>query len=1745
NIFGILIIMISAMKIVKLTYQVTKWKSLCVEKTCYVAGLMERNVAIASIQLNADRNGFLQESYVIKLNQKPTDVALFQHWNDNSKKPDIIAVIATEKSELLWFKIEETQHVTIFFWSWFLQKNISHINIFQVEYDYQILIITKLSTETTGDLLRQKIQLSDLALSSAVVNVGPDYFLSIPQKSLKSLLVFKLKDNHFLSYKNLTSDGIDDVISFKIASKAFLAFNGINAGIYRFTENDLVREKVVDMHFEGVNYWLPIHVTTFGDEIILMAQRSLVIGIHKSFVIEIITYNGDKFEEHEDVRCLYFGEDVLGLSCLPGEESEKGIVGATSISLDDVLGLLIPRENGFSELFTMQTDVKKKSNPLQHQLEEFVKQRQRLNDLITEQEKRYTEIVANPQQIFDPDSIKTQLQKINQDVDLMKDRIDSVTNPTHYKKIIFNGLVEVQSDANFEAIEVAKIDGQLANDVLGDIVLKDEMAPILSLKIFQDLEIVDLNFVRVNNIDSSNLLFISDNITINHNLILAKSLIVQENVTADEVNGIIFENEVVDLNSLADDLVFEKVEVLGNVEVNEINNFPILQAFEDLKFDSENMQFDTLYIPYSMVVENVNDENFNEFLEQLCLKNIKTYIPGITNVIGDIMVRGNAKTEYLNKLKFPKEYVFTDNSFTNITGEKNFASTLITSNLNCDGTIDDVYTPRIITLTTNQNVTGTTTFKNLKVTESLDVAGNVLGEQANKFLPNPVLLDTSFIKANVHFKNLEVEGSIILTENFNGKHFETLLSDIVYTNEEPVIEAMKQFPEGFTVRTNLLISSNSINDINLNSIVTKDTDQILNITTLRGIVNFGNIDTDGLYDSIDIRELDDTVVKLDGEQYISSTLVFEDNIDVNELEIFETINDVSQDQFLNETRIEEIGESVENIIVEGSIFGDIDGFNLAEFDRRKLSFTKDQVIESNYNIEKSFMENMESVQINNVETYEFSQDFLLENLKKELLAGKLEVKNCHVDSLDVDQINSKTTIDLGGSLWKNGVKKYNVTSLIFNDDTYFNSMQIENLSGVSFSRFIKNIVFKNETNPKLTGRKTFLQGLTVKKLIETDKLNHMVLADILTKQGRQEISGSVTIHGNVFFDNNVIVSESINNISVSSITENYQLNNDEIKVKEIRGYVNDKLAQKFVDDIVYKEGDFRLQGETIFENNVDIKRNIRVVGYTNNIDLTAFASNVVMVTKDTDIKGPVRFKDPVDVENRITLFGNMKTQTLNGIDLQSWTENAIFVNKGYLKATTEQKIVNMIVGNYVLEEVEIVDSLYAEYINDINTNTLIPLRSQQNLTELSFEEIGSFNDIFVGNSTNYRNLSDEFINTVLTMSDEEIDSDVEFVGNVYVEGDMKLLGQLNYMGTNKIVTTNTNQNLTAFYNFKSKVALEKNLKVSELVNGIDVTNWMIEGVRTSSPFPQNVTHNWLIQQDLIFEEDANGQALINGLDLQKFRQEVEDKRNYKYAIEKGFIHFRFVKSVAFGLISQIISVHNDDLLYFVIRSQPVCDIQGTNIWQLIDNGFMNMAFVPRNLATGLALRTGKKLIRLNRDDSIIDDFSYEAETVIRGNFTEEFNTYLPGRKESDLVVMKVGIRSSKRSLLAVASHEETSVKGSLDFIKIYEDVVTGKVFHKVPTYKPSSLVSLQFNNGETLLAFMEDESVLQVYEYKGIEGFKHKLSAKLEGSELFTMTLQRYKKERKIVGLVDKKRISLIEAVMLGNQIEDNLQCSL
>lgn len=115
-------------------------------------------------------------------------------------------------------------------------------------------------------------------------------------------------------------------------------------------------------------------------------------------------------------------------------------------------------------------------------------------------------------------------------------------------------------------------------------------------------------------------------------------------------------------------------------------------------------------------------------------------------------------------------------------------------------------------------------------------------------------------------------------------------------------------------------------------------------------------------------------------------------------------------------------------------------------------------------------------------------------------------------------------------------------------------------------------------------------------------------------------------------------------------------------------------------------------------------------------------------------------------------------------------------------------------------------------------------------------------------------------------------------------------------------------------------------------------------------------------------------------------------------------------------------------------------------------------------------------------------------------------------------------------------------------MQIYEDISKADLFQVIPTYKPSSLLSLEFgNNGETLLLFLENNEFLQVYEYKGLAGFRPRTRINTKAKKLVQMSLPCDGiNESKIIGLIGEKKIKLLKAVMAGNQfhIDQNL-CNL
>lgn len=185
----------------------------------------------------------------------------------------------------------------------------------------------------------------------------------------------------------------------------------------------------------------------------------------------------------------------------------------------------------------------------------------------------------------------------------------------------------------------------------------------------------------------------------------------------------------------------------------------------------------------------------------------------------------------------------------------------------------------------------------------IDPNGTISGRHLDEFLSNPTLRDTNQIHANCIFNTLEIEGSLYVQNTIDDIYLDDLLDNVVYKHEpSPKINSFKRFQS--IEAPNIQLTTKLINDIPLSSFLTTDTEQTFNVNKIHANVYFQRLHLDGLFDFINVTELDMNAIKLFGDQYTDAELIFQDgdfvHIDTARLDVLETINniDVSIWQFV-------------------------------------------------------------------------------------------------------------------------------------------------------------------------------------------------------------------------------------------------------------------------------------------------------------------------------------------------------------------------------------------------------------------------------------------------------------------------------------------------------------------------------------------------------------------------------------------------------------------------------------------------------------------------------------------------------------------------------------------------------------------------------------------------------------------------------------------------------------------------------
>jgi len=195
----------------------------------------------------------------------------------------------------------------------------------------------------------------------------------------------------FISFSNITSDGVTSVSGFKMGGHSYLAVGGYNPQVLRYHRGKLHPQTILSSSFGFVEQYMPIEARTYRDDLLLLVQHRIHFETHSLSALEALLWNGEAFNSAFSIPC-YIGDVLVnfGITCMIDFERKQGIYGATVIQRGRNISLLVPRQDAPSGLFNLHLTLAKINSPLSIEIAEIkslydslVKYLDYENDIIT------------------------------------------------------------------------------------------------------------------------------------------------------------------------------------------------------------------------------------------------------------------------------------------------------------------------------------------------------------------------------------------------------------------------------------------------------------------------------------------------------------------------------------------------------------------------------------------------------------------------------------------------------------------------------------------------------------------------------------------------------------------------------------------------------------------------------------------------------------------------------------------------------------------------------------------------------------------------------------------------------------------------------------------------------------------------------------------------------------------------------------------------------------------------------------------------------------------------------------------------------------------------------------------------------------------------------------------------------------------------------------------------------------------
>lgn len=147
---------------------------------------------------------------------------------------------------------------------------------------------------------------------------------------------------------------------------------------------------------------------------------------------------------------------------------------------------------------------------------------------------------------------------------------------------------------------------------------------------------------------------------------------------------------------------------------------------------------------------------------------------------------------------------------------------------------------------------------------------------------------------------------------------------------------------------------------------------------------------------------------------------------------------------------------------------------------------------------------------------------------------------------------------------------------------------------------------------------------------------------------------------------------------------------------------------------------------------------VTILNKYNNIEnLEKFFNNIITKSYPHPLNTHLTFTQDVYIEGALKIRQNLNTKYLEGIQLDDWQNNLIFIDEDI-----------QIYGQIEFEAIKLYDNITVRYLNGIDMDTIIPL-DQPQLINGTFKTTSLLaEDLTVEGSVNGLNLQEAYENTV-------------------------------------------------------------------------------------------------------------------------------------------------------------------------------------------------------------------------------------------------------------------------------------------------------------------------------------------------------------------------------------------------------------